>query len=503
MKVRSPPRPNVIRSNAPVIRGTPGADIIYAGNGNQKILGLGGDDVIIGGGGSDRILGGAGNDRIVGGAGSDDLRGGRGNDRINAGRGNDKLKGDKGNDRLAGEIGDDHLDGGAGRDHLAGGMGIDIHRGGRGNDTLRGDAGPDFLDGGHGSDTVSFVTQPGASGPVRVERNLPSTWESTFEGVRYPGSSYGGSRAAGGSGVDGLKSVENVVGSSGDDRFNGGFRHTEQGPRNDRAIDVFHSKLTGGTTITLNGTSQSDHLSVTQKGDVLTIRANELVKRIRVKGEIDAIQLEGNAGNDVLKVKGLSAEIPVTLSGGDGDDRLVGGRGNDVLNDGAGDDVLLGGGGDDGLTNSLGRDRLNGGAGSDLLVSSSIDRGDVLDGGKGLDNVSFAQVGHEFAVRAKLSGTAQRTTGGPRARIRNAEDLEGTEGDDVLIGNGADNQLLGRGGSDTLIGGDGDDRLDARYRGDEDRRLDGGRGRDVATVDTRDLRHLRNVEQRRRRTAVI
>lgn len=491
VKIKRPPtqpqpqKPNIIRSNAAVIRGTPGVDIIYGGNRSQKIFGLGGNDIIIGGGGSDVI------------------RGGVGNDRINGGRGNDQLHGDQGNDRLAGEIGDDHLDGGAGKDHLAGGMGIDIHKGGRGNDVLRGDAGPDFVDGGHGTDTVSFVTQPSASGGVRVERNQPSTWDSTFEGVRYPGSAYGGSRAGGGSGIDGLKSVENVVGSSGEDQFNGGFGRTEAGPSNTRAIDVFHSKLTGGTTITLNGTSGNDHLSVTQKGNVLTIRANDLVRRIRVKGEIDAINLEGNAGNDVLKVKGLRTDIPVTLSGGDGNDRLVGGRGSDVLNDGAGNDVLIGGGGDDGLTNSAGRDRLNGGAGSDLLVSSSIDGGDVLDGGKGVDNVSFAQVGHEFAVRAKLSGTAQRTSGGPKARIRNAEDLEGTEGDDVLIGNGGANKLLGRGGADSLIGGAGDDRLDARYRGDEDRKLDGGSGHDVATVDNKDLRHLRNVEEKRRRTAVI
>jgi Ca2+-binding RTX toxin-like protein len=38
--------------------------------------------------------------------------------------------------------------------------------------------------------------------------------------------------------------------------------------------------------------------------------------------------------------------------------------------------------------------------------------------------------------------------------------LEGTEGDDVLIGGADADTLVGLGGNDTLQGGDGDDRLD-------------------------------------------
>ncbi|MFL5322546.1 MAG: calcium-binding protein [Myxococcaceae bacterium] len=533
----------VIHSNARVIHGTPGDDIIYGGNASQKIVGGGGNDIIIGGAGGDRIIGGKGNDTIKGGAGGDTIRGGKGRDKIAGGRGNDKLSGGDDADRIAGEIGDDHIYGGKGNDHATGGMGIDVLHGQAGNDVLSGDAGPDFVDGGKGkNDTVSFESQSGTgfdpknpNSGVRVEGDKPSNWRSTYEGVHYTGSAYGGDRAAGGGGVDGLRGVENVVGSSKDDVIHGNFNTVEGGAGKDVAtgnikhrssangepgkkvtttgavVDVSRSALTGGTTITVTGGKRNDDITVTRKGNIVTITSSKGVQargggrvdgksvHIRVDGPIDALQIEGGKGNDHLKVRGFGTDVPITLSGGAGNDRLVGGKGNDTLNDGAGNDVLIGGGGDDGLTNSKGRDRLHGGKGNDLLVSSSIDRGDLLDGGDDADNVSFAQAGHDFAVRAKIGGTAQRIDEhgkayGPRAHVtRAAEDLEGTERDDVLIGDSKDNKLLGRGGADTLKGLGGNDRLDAQY-GDKDRLLDGGAGRDRATLDPEDRSAVRHVE---------
>lgn len=542
----------VIHSSAKVIRGTPGDDIIYGGAGAQKIIGGGGNDIIIGGGGGDKIFGGKGNDRIKGGAGGDTIHGGKDNDRIFGGRGNDQLSGDADNDRIAGEIGDDHISGGKGHDHASGGMGIDVLHGGKGNDVQSGDAGPDFIDGGKGNDTVSFATHSGPgfnpnnpNSGVRVESDKPSKWLSDYEGVHYNGSASGGDRAQGGSGVDGLKGNENVVGSSKDDEINGNWKTVEGGAGRDTTsgnvanpvsasgepdkavntrgavVDVTRSKLTGGTSIHIQGGSKNDPITVTRKGDWITITSKTGIAsrgggkvdgnsvRLHVKGPIDAISVDGGDGNDRLQVKGFKADVPITLSGGNGNDHLIGGKGNDVLNDGAGNDILEGGGGDDGLTNSEGRDRLRGGGGNDLLVSSSIDKGDLLDGGTGLDNVSFAQAGHDFAVRAKVGGTAQRIgddgkVSGPKARItRNAEDLEGTERDDVLIGDNKDNKLLGRGGADTLLGLGGDDRLDAKYK-DKDKRLDGGPGRDRATLDPEDRSVVRNladdVRKKRRAT---
>jgi Ca2+-binding RTX toxin-like protein len=53
----------------------------------------------------------------------------------------------------------------------------------------------------------------------------------------------------------------------------------------------------------------------------------------------------------------------LTANGGDGNDALVGSRGNDILTGGAGDDVLIGNGGND---------ILDGGTGNNTLLQSAV-----------------------------------------------------------------------------------------------------------------------------------
>lgn len=69
--------------------------------------------------------------------------------------------------------------------------------------------------------------------------------------------------------------------------------------------------------------------------------------------------------------------VPMTISGGDGDDELSGGQGNDTIDGGNGDDVIVGYGGDD---------RLDGGAGIDVIDGSSGN--DRIDGGPGVDKLN-------------------------------------------------------------------------------------------------------------------
>ncbi len=76
--------------------------MIYGGNGNDNIRGLGGEDYIEGNAGNDRIRGNDGNDTIYGQEGEDRLSGGRGNDLLFGGTQGDELWGDQGNDTLYG-----------------------------------------------------------------------------------------------------------------------------------------------------------------------------------------------------------------------------------------------------------------------------------------------------------------------------------------------------------------------------------------------------------------
>ncbi len=155
---------NLIVSDAAIIDGTDGPDLICAGPGNNLINGLGGNDLIFGsegsdtisgGGGADRIRGGAGDDVITGGPGDDKIAGGPGDDKIRSGRGHDIVNGGVGADFIQGGPGDDKLRGGARSDRIIGGPGNDRIAGGNGNDRLIGQDGDDVLFGGVGDDTIT------------------------------------------------------------------------------------------------------------------------------------------------------------------------------------------------------------------------------------------------------------------------------------------------------------------------------------------------------------
>lgn len=102
-------------------------------------------DTMRGLGGNDYLNGRGGADRIDGGAGNDTLDGGAGRDVVRGGAGVDFVGGGAGDDQLHGDAGDDVLWGGLGFDRLWGGDGHDRMRGGEGANDLRGGSGDDTL----------------------------------------------------------------------------------------------------------------------------------------------------------------------------------------------------------------------------------------------------------------------------------------------------------------------------------------------------------------------
>tara|TARA_R110002124_G_scaffold129483_1_gene290734 strand:- start:28119 stop:31385 length:3267 start_codon:yes stop_codon:yes gene_type:complete len=181
---------------------------IYAGAGDDNMLGDGNDQVFYGYLGNDVLSGRAGADTLDGGDGLDQLFGGSGDDLIYAsadgdvdlydGEGgvdtlvldgaggdvtldlaselmssvmfgndvvqgienvegtalNDIIRGDAEANKLSGNAGDDQLDGRAGNDHLIGAGGADTLDGGDNDDTLDGGDNDDVLIGGSGNDTL-------------------------------------------------------------------------------------------------------------------------------------------------------------------------------------------------------------------------------------------------------------------------------------------------------------------------------------------------------------
>ncbi|MEO0490755.1 MAG: phytase, partial [Cyanobacteria bacterium J06659_2] len=126
-----------------LISGSADGETLVGDDVTNILNGFGGDDTLAGELAGDIIYGGTGDDVLrgdrnvrsaqAGEAGGDDvIFGGDGNDRIGGKSGNDRLFGDAGNDQIWGDDGDDLLRGGLGNDTLTG----DDASGGQGSDTF-------------------------------------------------------------------------------------------------------------------------------------------------------------------------------------------------------------------------------------------------------------------------------------------------------------------------------------------------------------------------------
>ena len=266
-------------------------------------------------------------------------------------------------------------------------------------------------------------------------------------------------------------------------------------------------------------------------------------------GDVQRIEVLLGGGNDKFAVtvdrltvrKGpitLTFTLPgVTVLGGDGNDTITTGRGNDrvfgdnqlprsgvatadgndVIDTHAGNDSLIAGGGNDKLTGGEGNDSIEGNDGDD-----SIDGGlgnDTMDGGDGGDTISggtgpdgndvMAPGPNTFQTPPDILDFSKRSVGinifvgqpgasgqpgletdtiragfnvmfGTRGNDHfigtDARDgFNGMQGDDLTEGRGGDDFLFNFAGRDTILGGDGNDSLDSA---DGPALLDGGAGND-------------------------
>ena len=448
-----------IVSNAPTITGTKAPDVIVAGPGDNVIRGEGGNDTICGGAGNDTIYGERGNDTIFGEEGDDTIFGERGSDDLDGGAGTDRLFGSTGNDSLLGGPGDhDHLDGGPGDDSLDGGEGdFDVLIGGPGNDGI--DGGPGAHDiasyagaGGRvtidlGSGTVSGAESEHLSG---IEDAIGGPGADTLSG---DGSTP--NRLDGGPGDDKLNAVgpsDEAFGGPGSDQCSGGFVAeascgAEQGSG---ATTELYESIDGTSTLIVTGTNGPDNITINDAEGATSIQASLL------------------GGDDTFTIgDGVPASVSATIDGGKGSDTLRGGAGDDVLygGDDHDPDTLEGGGGDDVLygvnlfhpRKDSGAATLRGGPGDDLLIGGQPCDGDLFDGGPGdNDSASFARVRNSGTfVQATIGGAVldPDVSGCNAGHIEDSvEKIEGSPGDDILVGDDAPNTLLGRGGDDQLDG---------------------------------------------------
>ncbi len=467
-----------------VLRGTPGRDVIWGGDGD------------------DTIYGSLGNDLICGGPGADLLHGGRGNDLVDGGAGD--------GDRVIGDLGDDRVLGGAGNyDEVAGDLGIDIVNGGPGDfDLVHGDYGWDRMSGGAGrGDIASFATTvaggrgSGVWASLGAHRALGdghdrlfgfeslegSAFRDTLIGTRRANTLFGGpgdDRLLGGGGRD------VIDGGQGADRCSGAKGRTtscgRERPPLGRAYVQLDPAAGGGAGLQVVGGTGADHFAVAYDEATSTfgVSAKAAIaagfgcshdggdpRRVSCPANGDGrwLMADLGPGNDSIRVVGSLVDVGnVRLAGGLGDDTLRGGPEDDLLEAGPGADRLYGGPGADGLVGGEpGPTFLYGGADGDLVAAGGGCAGGALVGGPGRDDASFAETGAHPGILtvsfpAHKAWIPQVAGCHPVHLSHTDEDMEGSFGPDILVGDARPNAILGQPGRDTFIGNGGDDVIDAR-----------------------------------------
>jgi Ca2+-binding RTX toxin-like protein len=250
----------------------------------------------------------------------------------------------------------ENVNGGSLRDTLTGNSANNVLSGGAGNDTFMFNTntalGSDLVNDSEGIDAVSFV---GSTAGVNVNLGLATTQTVNVNLILR---------------LSSVTAIENLIGGSGDDTLTGNsLDNTLLGDAGNDMLsgvsgnDVYkfntNSALGSDTVLdsagidTLSFVGSTAGLSVNLGlATVQTVNTNLIL----TLGSVTAIEnVTGGSGNDVL----IGNSLGNILQGGDGNDVLTGSSGNDTLQGGAGKSILIGG---------LGNDTLLGGASEDLLI---------------------------------------------------------------------------------------------------------------------------------------
>ncbi len=352
-----------------------------------------------------------------------------------------------------------------------------------GNDYIVGGLGDDLIDGGHGSDVVSYEY---LTNQQKISASLLKESVIVVD--------EGGNQLT----VDVLVNIENLIGGKGDDSLTGDNGNNSLNGSN--GSDNLYGK--GGDDILIGGTG-SNHLDGGDGNDTadyqtcsLSINANLTEMFIKFGDHTDTVisieNINGSSFDDIL----IGTDGANLIAGGNGDDRLIGKSGNDVLIDGSGSNELNGGDGHDTVSfapsetgvrismvqntaSSIVVDGLRPHYISHLfsiedLIGSSFDdefegndSNNNMDGGAGNDTIIYSYLISGRAIEANLENgqvsvfdEAERKSSFTYPvyeadTLTSIENVFGSNGSDILIGNAEDNILDGRYGADVLRGGGG------------------------------------------------
>jgi len=122
---------------------------------------------------------------------------------------------------------------------------------------------------------------------------------------------------------------------------------------------LMSATLTSNGTLRIEGSEAKDVVNVRQINGMVEVSENGNVHSFDAK-RVKRVIANLGAGDDVFAAHGRISKH-MTIDGGDG---------NDQIRSGFGDDVINGGAGNDSLNAAFGHDTLNGGAGEDVIDST-------------------------------------------------------------------------------------------------------------------------------------
>lgn len=279
----------------------------------------------------------------------------------------------------------------------------------------------------------------------------------------------GGNDALTGRGGD-----DRLIGGTGDDTLNGGpGEDTIDGGPNDANGDTL--SYAGSSAAVRVNLGRNEYSGGDAQGDDVDNIENVIGSSQNdwIRGNVWVNRLSGGAGDDTIMGGGGSASDGDILRGGAGDDKLYGGAGDDTLEGGPGKDSLFGGPDEDTISYEGSK------AGVFVRLRDGAARGGDAQGDtyRDVENVTGS------AYNDYLSGSHRpaTATGSPRSGDNT---LRGGQGNDQLYGGSGNDQLYGDAGNDRVFGGQDDDSLyggpgnDWLQGGPHADRLEGGDGDD-------------------------
>ena len=438
------------------------SNIIYTSQGDSIVHGSSTTDTIYGQAGDDTIDGSSGNDTLSGGAGTNTLDGGDGSDTVSYDFINRFDKTEVLSLAKNYNLSDAELQDLANSEDV--GITINLADGIASGKT----ASDEFYT---AITSIGSYSTTDSEGKSTTYSQLMLDFEDTFTSIEniaatnYNDIVYGDdidntlSGLSGNDEIYGNDGDDSLYGNDGDDYLEGG---KDSGDSSSLTIsDLSQPEISFGDLISvygdyIDGGAGIDTIGFTEltkeSGNTSTDGVNVFLDTYGESGDSNGIGIaysedsEMGMGVDlIVNVENvLGSNYNDNLVGNESDNTLSGYKGDDYINGAAGDDTLYGDEGDDTLNGGLGDNKIYGGEGKDIVQFSD----------SGLDRVVVdlsESTGKKYSSSNVLLGTDT---------LSDIEVVEGTSGNDTLLGNNNNNELYGGKGDDTLNGRGGVNYLD-------------------------------------------